>query len=204
MNKKTVFVALAILIAVVAVLIGISLASGTGTTTSVAISAGFVVFAGIIGLGPVYTGLGKAYDERMLKARSDAAFLAFLVTLMLIMCAGFISNTSDGAFPLSLYATSMVCAMTGISTFVILADMQDAYLSISQKRFVNSISFFFLGLVMIFTSGVGTDRVINLDRTATLLAMGIGWTAIGLEMFIKSAADRKAASVEEADEESEA
>ena len=204
MNKKTVFVALAIEIVAIGILTAIAMVYGGGTSTTVLISAFFVLVVGGIGFGSLYKGYSKEYDERMVKARSDAAFLAFMVTLILIMSVGFMSFTSDGRFPLSLYSSSMVCSMVGIATFIILSDMQDAYLSMTQKRFGCSIAFFFLGIIQIFSSGFWSDHNPDPDRIATLLGMGICWLVIGCEMFIKSAIDRKAASVEDMNEESEA
>ncbi|MBO4407899.1 MAG: hypothetical protein J5786_01340 [Clostridiales bacterium] len=206
MNKKTILIALAILTITIGALAALIMKNGSGSVYVLIVSVGIIVTAAVTGRFMISKGPDKKYDERMLKARGDAALMAFLVTLFLVMGIGFLSTVSDDTFPLSLSASSLICSLIGCFTFVILADMQDAYLSMTEKRPGVSVFFFITGiiLIIIWATKFFRDRNTDPNEMAVQLTASIGWVVVGCEMLIKTAVDKKAAKTEEADEESKA
>lgn len=202
MNRKSLVVSLAILVIVITIisLMAVTKAQGdkvTGIITSVIISV--VGIATLVGMNKTNA---DGFDERMLKARGDAALNALVVTLITGLCIGLLSMSTEGALPLTLLDASMISSMTGAGTFIILADMQDAYLGMKEKRKVSAICFGAVGvfIVVIVLSRLSRDP--GVDNAVPLLTLGIVWIAVATEMFIKMACDKRAEKMETADEES--
>lgn len=207
MNRKSILVSLAILIAVITVITLMAvpvardhtLISGTAAILIPSVFVSVVGVATLIGMNKTNA---KGFDERMLKARGDAALNAFVVTLITILCIGFIGEFTDGALPLTMFEAAMVSSMTGVGTFIILADMQDAYLGMKEKRKVSAISFGAVGVFILLTVLSGVHRNPYADNVVTMLSLGITWIAVSTEMFIKMACDKRTEKMETADEES--
>ena len=202
MNRKSLVVSLAILVIVITIisLMAVTKAQGdivTGIIISVIISV--VGIATLVGMNKTNA---DGFDERMLKARGDAALNALVVTLITGLCIGLLSMSAEGAFPLTLLDASMISSMTGAGTFIILADMQDAYLGMKEKRKVSAICFGSVGvfIVVIVLSRLSRDP--GVDNAVPLLTLGIVWIAVATEMFIKMACDRRSEKMEMSDEES--
>ena len=202
MNRKSLVVSLAILVIVITIisLMAVTKAQGdivTGIIISVILSV--VGIATLVGLNKTNV---DGFDERMLKARGDAALNALVVTLITGLCIGLLSMSTDGALPLTLLDASMISSMTGAGTFIILADMQDAYLGMKEKRKVSAICFGSVGvfIVVIVLSRLSRDP--GVDNAVPLLTLGIVWIAVATEMFIKMACDRRSEKMEMSDEES--
>ena len=202
MNRKSLVVSLAILVIVITIisLMAVTKAQGdkvTGIITSVIISV--VGIATLVGMNKTNA---DGFDERMLKARGDAALNALVVTLITGLCIGLLSMSTEGALPLTLLDASMISSMTGAGTFIILADMQDAYLGMKEKRKVSAICFGAVGvfIVVIVLSRLSRDP--GVDNAVPLLTLGIVWIAVATEMVIKMACDKRAEKMETADEES--
>ena len=202
MNRKSLVVSLAILVIVITIisLMAVTKAQGdivTGIIISVIISV--VGIATLVGMNKTNA---DGFDERMLKARGDAALNALVVTLITGLCIGLLSMSTDGALPLTLLDASMISSMTGAGTFIILADMQDAYLGMKEKRKVSAICFGAVGvfIVVIVLSRLSRDP--GVDNAVPLLTLGIVWIAVATEMFIKMACDRRSEKMEMSDEES--
>lgn len=202
MNRKSLVVSLAILVIVITIisLMAVTKAQGdivTGIIISVIISV--VGIATLVGMNKTNA---DGFDERMLKARGDAALNALVVTLITGLCIGLLSMSTDGALPLTLLDASMISSMTGAGTFIILADMQDAYLGMKEKRKVSAICFGAVGvfIVVIVLSRLSRDP--GVDNVVPMLTLGIVWIAVATEMFIKMACDRRSEKMEMSDEES--
>ena len=202
MNRKSLVVSLAILVIVITIisLMAVTKAQGdivTGIITSVIISV--VGIATLVGMNKTNV---DGFDERMLKARGDAALNALVVTLITGLCIGLLSMSTDGSLPLTLLDASMISSMTGAGTFIILADMQDAYLGMKEKRKVSAICFGAVGvfIVVIVLSRLSRDP--GIDNAVPMLTLGIVWMAVATEMFIKMACDRRSEKMEMSDEES--
>ena len=207
MNKKSMYVSLAIIfiviVAISAMAVPVSddlkIVSGAA---AILIPAVFVSVIGVMTLVGMNKTNSKGFDERMLKARGDAALNALVVTLVTALFIGFIDIFVDGKLPLTLFEASMISAMTGVGTFIILADMQDAYLGMKEKRKVSALSFGAVGLFIIVLVASSYRRTPKPDNIVCMLTMGIVWSAIAVEMFIKMACDKRAEKMETEDEES--
>ena len=202
MNRKSLVVSLAILVIVITIisLMAVTKAQGdivTGIITSVIISV--VGIATLVGMNKTNA---DGFDERMLKARGDAALNALVVTLITGLCIGLLSMSTDGALPLTLLDASMISSMTGAGTFIILADMQDAYLGMKEKRKVSAICFGAVGVFIVVIVLSRLSRDTGVDNAVPLLTLGIVWIAVATEMFIKMACDRRSEKMEMSDEES--
>ena len=202
MNRKSLVVSLAILVIVITIisLMAVTKAQGdivTGIIISVIISV--VGIATLVGMNKTNA---DGFDERMLKARGDAALNALVVTLITGLCIGLLSMSTDGALPLTLLDASMISSMTGAGTFIILADMQDAYLGMKEKRKVSAICFGAVGVFIVVIVLSRLSRDTGVDNAVPLLTLGIVWIAVATEMFIKMACDRRSEKMEMSDEES--
>ena len=207
MNKRSLYVSLAIMVIVITIvtLMAVPVAQGhtlIGGTAAILIPSVFVSVVGVLTLIGMNKTNSKGFDERMLKARGDAALNAFVVTLITILCIGFVSEFTDGSLPLTFFEASMVSAMTGVGTFIIIADMQDAYLGMKEKRKVSAICFGAVGVFIVLTVLSGISRNPNADNVVIMLSLGITWIAGSVEMFIKMVCDKRAEKMETADEES--
>ena len=203
MNKKSGIAAIIILIVSISIISLIVLKSeGMFVVGSVLTTALITVF-GLICFVAMMLSKAKDYDERQLKARGDAAVFSLLLSLLLIMGCGFLSYVNDGRFPFSLFATSMMCSGIGMAAFIIIADLNDAYLGFKQKRSTFVISLFSLGVIQFTSSGIFSGHMINdPDRLAVLLTMGSCWFAVGFEMLFKMISEKRSLELERDDEES--
>lgn len=145
----------------------------------------------------------RDYDERQLKARGSAAMNALIVTVIVAFGIGIISRTTS-SFPLSVYETGMIVCLTGILTFLINADLNDAFIGLRGKRFPLAIVYTIVGVVELMMSGFynlifrfGTVR----ELAVAAFVSGIYFTLLGIEMIVHGIIEKKEAKE---DEESEA
>ncbi|MCR5059973.1 MAG: hypothetical protein K6A80_02960 [Saccharofermentans sp.] len=141
----------------------------------------------------------KDFDERQLKARGTAAMNALIVTLVTAMGIAMIGRSVDN-FPLSVFEIGIIICLTGAITFLINADITDAFFGMKAKRFPLAIIYTIVGVMELMMSGiynlifkVGAGH----ELSVVSLVTGIYFFAVGIEMIIKGLIDRKEAKADE-------
>ena len=169
---------------------------------TVALLIPLIVFAVIIGF--LLAGLNKnkssQYDERMIKARGDSAMKALVVTNSTILTIGFACTYLP--LNLTIFDASVISVEIGLGTFAILADIQDAYLGMKDKRKGFALFFGATGLFILYTYISKLYRNPEAENDIYMLVVGISLLALSIEMFIKMLCDKRAAKLETEDEKS--
>ena len=204
MKRKMFFISLIILVAVVAFF-----AAGVVPVPDKYPWIGYVIVL-ILSIPAVDTGAfilksmnkdkSVQYDERMLKARGDAAINAFVVTIVTLLFIGAIDFACS--IGLTVYDAAMITAMAGVGTFVILADIQDAYLGMKENRKMCAAVSGAVGIFIIVSWVYKMHRNPQADYEFSMLGWGITTTVISIEMFIKILCDMRTAKLETEDEKS--
>ena len=96
----------------------------------------------------------NGYDERQLKAQGVAYMNAFFVTLFTAIVLGMVSMIMDD-LPLTIYESSLITFMIGFATFVISADVKDAYFGFRKKRLPLAIVFGIVGIISLIVAVIG-------------------------------------------------
>lgn len=141
----------------------------------------------------------KAYDERQARMRGKAAMSTLIVVILTAMALGLISMIYKG-YPLDVYESMMIVVFTGITTFAITADRNDAYTKLKGKRIPFAVAFTIIGIIdlVIFISNILLIvNGINPSKMISSLVQGICCLAIGIEMITKTIKDKKEALADE-------
>ena len=139
----------------------------------------------------------KSYDERQLICRGQAAMFSFIVSLVCCFAIGIFSKFAP-SFPLSSFESTLIPTFVGLATFVMFADINDAFVGYNGGRAKCTV----LVWIMTIMAGlsalvpyVKTGTVNDLNRSAAIFALCFG--AVAVEMSIKSIKDRKGALEDE-------
>lgn len=202
MNKRAMIAALAVMVLTILILTAMVIVMTDIAPIWPCIVAAITSISGAAALISMARSSDRAYDERQIKARGDAGLFAFIVTMILVVTFGFMSYIAEDAFPITFYAGSLVCCLLGLTTFIIAADINDAYLNMSQKRKTNAWLFLAAGVVMVFLSGFWRAKAEDMERVSVVLTQGACWLAIATEMFIKMSIEKKEERMEAIGEKS--
>lgn len=141
----------------------------------------------------------KDYDERQLKARGSAAMNALIVTVIVAFGIGAIARTTDN-FPLSVYEVGMIVCLTGVLTFLINADVNDAFIGLRGKRRPLAIIYTIVGIIELLMSGfynlifkVGVGH----ELSVVTFISGLYFTLLGIEMIVHGIIEKKEAKEDE-------
>ena len=141
----------------------------------------------------------KDYDERQLKARGSAAMNALIVTIIVAFGIGAIARTTDN-FPLSVYEVGMIVCLTGVLTFLINADVNDAFIGLRGKRRPLAIIYTIVGVIELLMSGfynlifkVGVGH----ELSVVTFISGLYFTLLGIEMIVHGIIEKKEAKEDE-------
>ncbi|MBO4637813.1 MAG: hypothetical protein J5685_11780 [Clostridiales bacterium] len=169
--------------------------------TLIIVTVLFLLAFGIFVVAAVNKGSEKQFDERQIKSRGVAAMNAFLVTLIVSMGFAFVSRITD-SFPLSIFESGMIITLTGVFTFLMHADANDAFIGMKGKRKPLSIVYTVVGIVELlmfgFYSMVFGAGFMDEAKVLTLIT-GLFFTLTGIEMIIKGIREKQE---EKEDEES--
>jgi len=164
----------------------------------------FVVFLGItLNRNAVSN---KEFDERQLRMRGIAALNAMVTAACILMGFGMIDIIVDN-FPFSVYQVTMVTAIVSVTVFAIIADVNDAYFGIKNKRKIFIILTAIIAATQLFSGLVNgvlsTREDIFSNMSVVSSVTGICFLCICIEMIIKGIIEKKEALKEAEDEESE-
>ena len=172
--------------------------SATGTMLNIVICLFIVVFA-VIMLVMVNRNKQKDYDERQMRARGSAAMNALIVTIIVAFGMGVLARTAD-SFPLTMYEAGLIICLTGAFTFLINADLNDAFIGMKGRRLPFAIIYTIVGLMQLLMSGffklifkVGFGSELGI----VAFVAGIYFTAVGIFMIIKAICEKKEAKEDE-------
>ena len=160
------------------------------------ILSGFILFFAIYLIVEVNRN-EKKFDERQLAARGKAAMNALIIVLLSSITCGLLSMSNE-SFPISMYEAGIGSAIIGVTAFIIMCDINDAFFGLSEKRS----KFLFLSWVMGFLSLLGAGMTflglgsIN-EITCTGIVVGICFFLVAIELTVKSAYEKKEAAYEE-------
>lgn len=172
--------------------------AGTPNVITFAAAILIIVFEAFI-IFMVNKNANKDYDERQLKARGSAAMNALIVTIIIAFGIGAISRTTDN-FPLSVYEVGMIVCLTGVLTFLINADINDAFIGLRGKRFPLALVYTIVGVIELLMSGfynlifkVGVGHELSVVTFIT----GLYFTLLGIEMIVHGIIEKKEAKEDE-------
>ena len=141
----------------------------------------------------------KEFDERQMRARGIAAMNALIVALIVSLGIGLLARTSD-SFPLSTYECGIIICLTGAFTFLINADMTDAFIGMKGKRFPLAIIYTVVGLMELLMSGF-YSLIFNVgfghELSVVTFVSGLFFTGMGIFMIFKGIRERKEAKEDE-------
>jgi len=143
----------------------------------------------------------NGYDERQLKAQGVAYMNAFFVTLFTAIVLGMVSMIMDD-LPLTIYESSLITFMIGFATFVISADVKDAYFGFRKKRLPLAIVFGIVGIISLIVAVIGfANGLAGRSKYISVMVVdAVCFIAVSTEMIIKTIRDKKKEALE--DEES--
>ncbi len=139
----------------------------------------------------------KNYDERQLICRGQAAMFSFIVSLVCCFAIGIFSKFAPN-FPLSSFESTLIPTFVGLATFVMLADINDAFVGYNGGRAKCTVLVWIMTIVAglaALVPYVKTGEVNDMTRSAAIFALCFG--AVAVEMSIKSIKDRKGALEDE-------
>lgn len=172
--------------------------SGTPDVMSFIIASLIIVFEAFV-IFMVDKNANKDYDERQLKARGSAAMNALIVTIIIAFGIGAISRTTDN-FPLSVYEVGMIVCLTGVLTFLINADINDAFIGMRGKRRPLAIIYTIVGVIELLMSGF-YNLIFNVgvghELSVVTFISGLYFTLLGIEMIIHGIIEKKEAKEDE-------
>ena len=143
----------------------------------------------------------NGYDERQLKAQGVAYMNAFFVTLFTAIVLGMVSMIMDD-LQLTIYESSLITFMIGFATFVISADVKDAYFGFRKKRLPLAIVFGIVGIISLIVAVIGfANGLAGRSKYISVMVVdAVCFIAVSTEMIIKTIRDKKKEALE--DEES--
>lgn len=176
-----------------------TVSTSKGPAIMTIVTALFIIIFEVFVIFMVNKNANKDYDERQLKARGSAAMNALIVTIIVACGIGLIARTTDN-FPLSVYEVGMIVSLTGILTFLINADINDAFIGMRGKRAPLAIVYTIVGVMellmsgfygLIFNVGVGHEL------SVVTFISGLYFTLLGIEMIIHGIIEKKEAKEDE-------
>lgn len=172
--------------------------SGMPDVMSFIVASLIIIFEAFI-IFMVNKNADKDYDERQLKARGSAAMNALIVTIIVAFGIGAISRTTDN-FPLSVYEVGFIVCLTGVLTFLIIADLNDAFIGLRGKRFPLALVYTIVGVMELLMSGfynlifkVGAGH----ELSVVTFISGLYFTVLGVEMIVHGIIEKKEAKEDE-------
>ena len=176
-----------------------TVSTSKGPAIMTIVTALFIIIFEVFVIFMVNKNANKDYDERQLKARGSAAMNALIVTIIVACGIGLIARTTDN-FPLSVYEVGMIVSLTGVLTFLINADINDAFIGMRGKRAPLAIVYTIVGVMellmsgfygLIFNVGVGHEL------SVVTFISGLYFTLLGIEMIIHGIIEKKEAKEDE-------
>ena len=137
--------------------------------------------------------INKEFDEMQLKARGTVAMNALIVTICVSFGLGVIAMTTD-RFPLTIFESGFIITMTGLFSFMLLADIHDAFIGYKTKRKPLTILYIAIGIFDILISGILPG---GKPFDIVMFVCGICFLILGIEMIIKGLIDKKEAMADE-------
>ncbi len=150
---------------------------------------------------------GKAvkYDERQLLAQGKA-FKAGFFSLMSLLCVYVVYNAFSENMILRAPEGIFLCICASVLIFAVICIANDAYVALNESNRARTAILGFVGLCNLF---LGIDRIADgtimedgaFSVSVLNLAVGVMGVVITLALIIRSAQQKKAAALEESDDE---
>ena len=160
------------------------------------IISGFILFFAIYLIVEVNRN-EKKFDERQLAARGKAAMNALIVVLLCSITCGLLSISSEN-FPISMYEAGIGSTIIGVTAFIIMCDINDAFFGLSEKRSKFLVFSWIMGFLALLGAGMTFLGLGYINEiTCTGLVVGICFFLVAIELTVKSAYEEKEAAYEE-------
>ena len=141
----------------------------------------------------------KQLDERQLKARGEVALYTLLSTVVVAFSIAILSYLSD-SFPLTTCDTAYIISFTGLFTFLISSDINDAFISYKSKRIPLAIIYLVTGLICLVFSGALPFRLpeyFSNEFNLSTFVISILALILGVELIIKGILEKREALADE-------
>lgn len=141
----------------------------------------------------------KQLDERQLKVRGEVALYTLLSTVAVAFSIAILSYLSD-SFPLTTCDTAYIISFTGLFTFLISSDINDAFISYKNKRTPLAIIYLVTGSICLVFSGVLPFRLpeyFSNDFRLSTFVISVLALVLGVEIIIKGIIEKKEALADE-------
>ena len=141
----------------------------------------------------------RKLDERQLKARGQVAIYTLLGTVITALGIAMISQMSE-FFPLTTHDSCIIIAFAALYTFLISADINDAFISYREKRTPLTIIYLVTGVVCLVLSGalsVTLPYGFSNEFSISTFAISVFVLTLSIEMIIKGALEKKEAKADE-------
>ena len=162
--------------------------------------AGLEVLGGAVAFIVFSTkGNEKQLDERQLKARGEVALYTLLSTVVVAFSIAILSYLSD-SFPLTTCDAAYIISFTGLFTFLISSDFNDAFISYKSKRIPLAIIYLVTGLICLVFSGALPFRLpeyFSNDFRLSTFVISILALVLSVEIIIKGIIEKKEALADE-------
>lgn len=162
--------------------------------------AGLEVLGGAVAFIVFSTkGNEKQLDERQLKARGEVALYTLLSTVVVAFSIAILSNQSD-TFPLTTCDAAYIISFTGLFTFLISSDINDAFINYKSKRTLLAIIYLVTGLVCLVLSGalpVRLPKYFSNEFNLSTLIISVLALILGIELIVKGIFEKREALADE-------
>ena len=141
----------------------------------------------------------KQYDERQIRARGASAINSMFVMLTTALGLAMISYSCED-FPLNVFACCLMIAMAGTVTFLVTADMNDAFFGLQDKRTMLSIVYLLVGCMAMFSFIMNTvtlKKGLWTELKITTLVIAVSFLIMGIEMVVHGIIEKKEALADE-------
>ena len=141
----------------------------------------------------------KQLDERQLKARGEVALYTLLSTVVVAFSIAILSNQSD-TFPLTTCDAAYIISFTGLFTFLISSDINDAFINYKSKRTLLAIIYLVTGLVCLVLSGalpVRLPEYFSNEFNLSTLIISVLALILGIELIVKGIFEKREALADE-------
>jgi len=141
----------------------------------------------------------KQLDERQLKARGEVALYTLLSTVVVAFSIAILSNQSE-SFPLTTCDAAYIISFTGLFTFLISSDINDAFINYKSKRTLLAIIYLITGLVCLVFSGTLPIRLpeyFSNEFNLSTLIISVLALILGIELIFKGILEKKEALADE-------
>ena len=141
----------------------------------------------------------KQLDERQLKARGEVALYTLLSTVVVAFSIAILSNQSD-TFPLTTCDAAYIISFTGLFTFLISSDINDAFINYKSKRTLLAIIYLVTGLVCLVLSGalpVRLPKYFSNEFNLSTLIISVLALILGIELIVKGIFEKREALADE-------